>query len=225
MNKYRIMIWILAILALVIFIGISSLGSGCALLGLTKATNAAIEDVTKKINKEIKEDGQTDKKVSIVKQVEIKIGFWLGLGAGLTVLATVVGGIILIYMLIQGKNIKLGIALYAGGILGTGGIYAVAIILPTLRWIVLGVLILIVILVLAGLVWVIYQVFVLKRGFFEVVTCFQRKKREDWNRETIDFMNRNQTPETRKLVREVKATLPKPPADPPGIVKVAEGRE
>jgi len=221
MNKHGMLIWILAVLALAAVWGaVLQTGSGCALLGLTKATNAAIKDVSTKINDELSDDKAKPKtsageKPSVAKQVEIKIGFWLGLGAGLTILATIAGGIILIYLLIQGKNIKLGIALYAGGILGTGGIYATAIILPALRWIVLGVLVLIVILLLVGLGWVIYQVFVLKRGFFEVVACFQRKKRENWDKEAIDFMNKNQAPETRKLVRDVKAQLPKVEASEP----------
>jgi len=219
MNKHGMLLWILAGLALgAVWGAVLQTGSGCALLGLTKATNAAIDDVSKKINDELSPDNVDEKpgeKPSVAKQVEIKIGFWLGLGAGLTVLATIVGGIILIYLLIQGKNIKLGIALYAGGILGTVGIYATAIILPALRWIVLGVLVLIVILVLAGLGWVLYQVFVLHRGFFEVVACFQRKKRENWDKEAIDFMNKNQAPETRKLVRDIKAQLPKVEASEP----------
>lgn len=208
--------WILMILALVSLVAILSTSSGCALFKASNAVVGAAADAAK----ELEDKGATGKKVTVVKQVESKIGFWLGLAAGLGALAIVAGGIILGYGIINGGSWKKGVALFVGGIIVTCGIYATAIILPWLKWIVLGILLLIVILVLAWVGYVIYQVFVLKRGFKEVVTTFQRKKNSGWNRETIDFMNKNQTPQTRKMVREIKATLPKP--EPPETLKVAQ---
>lgn len=204
--------WILMILALVSLVAILGTSSGCALFRASSAVSNAAEEAVK----ELKEDPK-DKKAPVVKQVESKIGFWLGLAAGLGALAIVAGGIILGYGIINGGSWKKGVALFVGGIVVTCGIYATAIILPWLKWIVLGILLLIVILVLAWVGYVIYQVFVLKRGFREVVTTFQRKKNAGWSAETIDFMNRNQDPATRKMVREIKATLPKP--EPPETLK------
>ncbi len=220
MNTDGMLGWFLMLIALVVVWSfVLEAGSGCALVGASKAVTTAASDAAK----QLEDDSEKGDKPPIVKQVENKIGFWLGLAAGLGALAIVAGGVIFGYGIINGGSWKKGVALFLGGILIQCGIYATAIILPWLKWVVLGVLLLIVILVLAWLGYVIYQVFVLKRGFKEVVTCFQRKKNDDWDRETIDFMNKNQTPETRKLVREIKATLP--PADPPGIAKVAEAAE
>lgn len=215
MSKNKMLTWILMILALVSLVAVLSTSSGCALLGTTNAVAKAAADAAK----ELEDKGKTDKDAPVVKQVEQKIGFWLGLGAGLGALAIVGGAVILGYGIINGGSWKKGVALFVGGIVAECGIYATAIILPWLKWVVLGILLLIAILVIAGVIYVIYQVFVLKRGFKEVVSSFQRKKRVGWNDETIDFMNKAQTPQTRKMVREVKATLPKPEA--PETLKVS----
>lgn len=226
MSKDALIGWILVILAMAALIAAAAMSSGCGItrqaLGYKSKAEKALEEQGFKGPKEPKKCPTCKRliKPGIVKQVEYRIGSVLGLAAYLGGLAIAGGALILTFSIINKGKWKLGVAIFAAGVIAILGIYATAVILPWVRWIAIGVLIAILVVIVIGVIWILYQVFVLKRGFFEVVTCFQRKKDAGWNRETIDFMNRNQDPATRKLVREVKATLP--PAEPPETLKLAQ---
>lgn len=227
MSKNKMLGWILMILALVALVAVASMSSGCGIakqaLGYKSKAEKALEEQGFKGPKRPKKCPTCKRliKPGIVKQVEYRIGSVLGLAAYLGGLAIAGGALILTFSIINKGNWKLGVAIFAAGVVAILGIYATAVILPWVRWIAVGVLIAIIVAIIVGVVWFLYQVLILKRGFKEVVTCFQRKKKVGWNKETIDFMNRNQTPETRKMVREVKRTLP--PTEPPETLKVNTG--
>ena len=66
----------------------------------------------------------------------------------------------------------------------------------------------------AGLIWGLYQMIVLKRGFREVLAGCQIAKEKDWDKETKETVKKLYAPQTEALVADVKATLPKVPTAP-----------
>jgi hypothetical protein len=214
------LIVILIVLALVAVIAGMSTLSGCKIVGKalgykTKAEKALEEQGFKGPKKP--KTCPTCKRLikpGLVKQVEYKIGAALGLAAYLGGLAIVGGAIILVVAGIKTGKWRLGLGLFGGGVLATLGILATAVMLPWIRKIAVGIMIAVVVLVIAGVVWALYQMIVLKRGFREVVAGFQLAKRRDWETDkTIkNEIEKLYAPETTELVADVKATLP--PTEP-----------
>ena len=175
-----------------------NLNTGCAtietLLGIKVPTAAKVKKTGGLAIDNIVGKGKAEKNIDL----------YLGIAAGLAGLAIVIGGIICVVQLLAGGNWRLGAGLWGGGIVGIIGLYAVAVILP---WLKLIVIILLAIIVVAALCWLGYQIFVLKRSFKQIIAGFQLAKAKDWTKETKAEIAASYAPATEKLVAAVKTEI------------------
>ena len=175
-----------------------SLNTGCGTVKTLLGVNAIVDKPGKVITGEV--GGVIDKFLPKSK-AEKNIDLYLGIAAGLSGLAIVLGAIIFVVQLLSTGKWRLGAGLWGGGIVGIVGLQIVAVILGPLKWLVV-ILLIIVVVGLAG--WLGYQLFVLKRSFRQIIAGFQIAKVKDWTKETKAEIETSYAPATKKLVAAVK---------------------
>jgi len=175
-----------------------SLNTGCGTVKTLLGVNAIVDKPGKVVTGEV--GGVIDKFLPKSK-AEKNIDLYLGIAAGLSGLAIVLGAIIFVVQLLSTGKWRLGAGLWGGGIVGIVGLQIVAVILGPLKWLVV-ILLIIVVVGLAG--WLGYQLFVLKRSFRQIIAGFQIAKVKDWTKETKAEIETSYAPATKKLVAAVK---------------------